>query len=33
MSETPPGAGKIAENLAFQSLNIAVMTVSDTRDE
>ena len=36
MSETqapPPGAGKISEGLPFQPLNIAVMTVSDTRDE
>jgi molybdenum cofactor biosynthesis protein B len=30
---TPPGGGKIAEGLPFQPLNIAVMTVSDTRDE
>ncbi len=35
MSETqaPPGGGKISEGLPFQPLNIAVMTVSDTRDE
>ncbi len=29
----PPGAGKISETMPFQPLNIAVMTVSDTRDE
>ena len=35
MSETmaPPGGGKIAEGVTFRPLNIAVMTVSDTRDE
>ena len=33
MSETapPPGGGKIADSLPFRPLNIAVMTVSDTR--
>ena len=31
--QSPPGGGKIAEGLAFLPLNIAVMTVSDTRDE
>jgi molybdenum cofactor biosynthesis protein B len=30
---TPPGGGKIADGVAFQPLNIAVMTVSDTRDK
>jgi molybdenum cofactor biosynthesis protein B len=30
---TPPGGGKIADALPFRALNIAVMTVSDTRDE
>jgi molybdenum cofactor biosynthesis protein B len=29
----PPGGGKIADGVAFQPLNIAVMTVSDTRGE
>ena len=29
----PPGAGKISETMPFRVLNIAVMTVSDTRDE
>ena len=35
MSElgSPPGGGKISEGLPFRPLNIAVMTVSDTRDE
>ena len=33
MSDTPPGAGKLSESLPFRALNIAVMTVSDTRDE
>ena len=32
-SNTPPGAGKLSETLPFRVLNIAVMTVSDTRDE
>ena len=32
MSDTPPGAGKLSETLPFRVLNIAVMTVSDTRD-
>ena len=35
MSETatpPGGGGKIADGLPFRALNIAVMTVSDTRD-
>jgi molybdopterin adenylyltransferase len=33
VSDTPPGAGKLSDTLPFQALNIAVMTVSDTRDE
>jgi molybdenum cofactor biosynthesis protein B len=33
VSDTPPGAGKLSETLPFRALNIAVMTVSDTRDE
>jgi molybdenum cofactor biosynthesis protein B len=35
VSETPapPGGGKIAEGVPFRPLNIAVMTVSDTRGE
>jgi molybdenum cofactor biosynthesis protein B len=33
VSDTPPGAGKLSESLPFRALNIAVMTVSDTRDE
>jgi molybdopterin adenylyltransferase len=30
---TPPGGGKLSESLPFRVLNIAVATVSDTRDE
>lgn len=30
--ETPPGGGRLAEGAAFRPLNIAVLTVSDTRD-
>lgn len=33
MSAAPPGGGKIAEDIAFAPVRIAVMTVSDTRDE
>jgi molybdenum cofactor biosynthesis protein B len=33
MATPPGGGGKIAEGLIFQPLNIAVMTVSDTREE
>jgi molybdenum cofactor biosynthesis protein B len=33
MSEAPPGSGKLSETLPFHALQIAVMTVSDTRDE
>ena len=35
MSEapSPPGGGKISETMPFRPLNIAVMTVSDSRDE
>jgi molybdenum cofactor biosynthesis protein B len=32
-TQAPPGGGKISEGLPFQQLNIAVMTVSDTRNE
>jgi len=28
-----PGGGKLSDEIAFRPLNIAVMTVSDTRDE
>lgn len=28
-----PGGGKLSDDIAFRALNIAVMTVSDTRDE
>ena len=31
--ETPPGGGKLAPGIAFTPLHVAVMTVSDTRDE
>jgi molybdenum cofactor biosynthesis protein B len=31
--DTPPGGGKIADGIPFQPLNVAVMTVSDTRGE
>jgi molybdenum cofactor biosynthesis protein B len=30
---SPPGGGKISETMPFRPLNIAVMTVSDSRDE
>ena len=34
MSEaTPPGGGRIDETRAFRPLNIAILTISDTRDE
>ena len=33
MSEVPPGGGRIDEAIAFRPLRIAVLTVSDTRDE
>jgi molybdenum cofactor biosynthesis protein B len=32
-TQAPPGGGKISEGLPFHPLNIAVMTVSDTRGE
>ena len=28
-----PGGGRISEEIAFRPLNIAVLTISDTRDE
>lgn len=31
-SETPPGGGRLADDVAFRPLNIAVLTVSDTRN-
>lgn len=31
--ERPPGGGRLSEEIAFRPLNIAIMTVSDTRDE
>ena len=31
--DAPPGGGRLSEDIAFRPLNIAVMTVSDTRDE
>ena len=30
---SPPGGGKLSDEIAFRPLRIAVMTVSDTRDE
>ena len=33
MSELPPGGGKLDPEKAFRALRIAVLTVSDTRDE
>jgi molybdenum cofactor biosynthesis protein B len=33
MSDTPPPGGKIVPDLPFQPVRIAVLTVSDTRDE
>src|SRR4051812_20830696 len=33
MSESPPGGGKLDLTLAFRPLKIALLTVSDTRDE
>jgi molybdenum cofactor biosynthesis protein B len=32
-NDMPPGGGRLSEEIAFRPLNIAVMTVSDTRDE
>lgn len=29
----PPGGGKLSEDIAFRPLRVAVLTVSDTRDE
>lgn len=31
--DIPPGGGRLSEDIAFRPMNIAVMTVSDTRDE
>ncbi len=31
--DAPPGGGRLSEEISFRPLNIAVMTVSDTRDE
>jgi molybdenum cofactor biosynthesis protein B len=33
MTDSPPGGGRIDAALAFKPLNIAILTVSDTRDE
>lgn len=33
MSDTPPGGGKLNADIVFRPLRIAVLTVSDTRDE
>ena len=33
MSETPPGGGKLDPAIAFRPLRVAVLTVSDSRDE
>jgi molybdenum cofactor biosynthesis protein B len=33
MSDAPPGGGRIDETIAFKPLRIAVLTVSDTRNE
>jgi molybdenum cofactor biosynthesis protein B len=33
MTDTPPGGGRIDANLEFRPLGIAILTVSDTRDE
>ncbi len=33
MSDTPPGGGRIDDTRAFTPLRIAILTVSDTRDE
>src|SRR6186713_3055692 len=33
MSDTPPGGGKLDPAIAFRPLRIAVLTVSDSRDE
>ena len=33
MSDTPPGGGKLDPAIVFRPLRIAVLTVSDTRDE
>jgi molybdenum cofactor biosynthesis protein B len=32
-NDMPPGGGRLSDEIAFRPLNIAVMTVSDTRDE
>ena len=32
MSDVPPGGGRLSSEVAFRPLNVAVMTVSDTRD-
>jgi molybdenum cofactor biosynthesis protein B len=33
MSDVPPGGGRLSDEVAFRPLNVAVMTVSDTRDQ
>ncbi|HYS45914.1 MAG TPA: molybdopterin-binding protein, partial [Rhizomicrobium sp.] len=33
MSEQPPGGGKLDADITFRPLRVAVLTVSDTRDE
>ena len=33
MSDVPPGGGRLSADVIFRPLNVAVMTVSDTRDE
>jgi molybdenum cofactor biosynthesis protein B len=33
MTDAPPPGGRIAENLAFKPVRVAVLTISDTRDE
>ena len=33
MSEAAPGGGKMSDQIAFAPLKVAVLTVSDTRDE
>ena len=33
MSDNPPGGGKLDPDIAFRPLRVAVLTVSDTRDE
>ena len=32
-TDTPPPGGRLAQELAFKPVRIAVLTVSDTRDE